>query len=277
MSESTGDSAAAGDGQDSDPVEHYLDELADRLPVRGRALRRILAEAQDHLDATRAAHVRAGMDEDRAGRRAVADYGDVHVVVRSMTRGGGPLTAALVRQTVLALLLVAGIGLVAIGVSGAVAWGAGRTVGQAFVAGDAPGVVYTADRCTEYHQLAPQEQTCAAAAVAHHFDEVVGYRLDAGVLGVLALAVWWVIARWRRHGRDGRAPSYDVLPAGFVATIGAALFGLAALMLPAGMVELVATGADHGAGALLSAGSVAAVAFVGFAAALVRTVRPRTS
>jgi hypothetical protein len=261
----------------TDPVEDYLDELADRLPVRGRQLRRTLAEVEDHLRTATAAGIRAGLDETEAARRAVAAFGAPAAVARTMSRGGGPLSAALLIQAFLSLLLVAGTVLVAIGVSGLVAGGAGAAFGKPFVAGDAPGVTYTAQRCAEYHVLAPQTSTCADAAVSHHFDEVVGYRLDAGVLGLMALGLWLAIARpWRRR-RGQPLPSYDVLPTGFGATVGATLFGLAsATLLPAGLMDLAFSGSDAGAGGLISAGLVSVVGFLGFGLALWRSLAARS-
>ena len=261
--------------QNADVVEVYLDDLADRLRLRGRHLRHVLAEVDDHLAAARAAGVRDGLDDDAAGRRAVAEFGPADLVARRLSRGGGPLSAQLVRHGAQSLLLVGAIGLLAIGLSGLLAWGAGAAFGKPFVSGDAPGVTYTAARCVEYHALAPGEPTCARAAMAHHFDEVVGYREGAGLLGLLVLAAWLALARpWRRPAQA--ATPYDVLPAGFAATVGAALFGAAAAVtLPGGLMELVFNGQDYGAGALLSAGVVATLVFAGFALSLWRSLAAR--
>jgi hypothetical protein len=67
-----------------------------------------------------------------------------------------------------------------------------------------------------------------------------------------------------------------VLPAAFSATIAAALFGAAALVLvPTGVIELATEGTSVGAGNPLSAGIVAGVAFLASAAVLWRSVRTR--
>jgi hypothetical protein len=269
------DSAGVGNQPEGDAIEAYLDDLADRLRLRGRHLRHVLAEVDDHLAAARAAALAGGLDDDAAARRAVAEFGPVELVARRLSRSGNALTSQLVRQGAFSLLLVAAIGLLAIGLSGVLAWGAGAAFGKPFVSGDATGVTYTAARCAEYRALAPSEPTCAKAAVSHHFDEVVGYRDDAGILGLIVLAVWLGLVRpWRRRARA--ATTYDVLPAGFAATVGAALFGAAAAVtLPGGLMELVFGGRDNGAGALLSAGVVSTLAFVGFALSLWRSLEAR--
>jgi hypothetical protein len=256
----------------TDAIESYLDDLADRLRLQGRHLRHVLAEVDDHLTAARAASLAEGLDEDAAARRAVEQFGPADLVARRLSRSGNALTSQLIRQGVRSLMFVAAIGLLAIGLSGLLAWGAGVAFGKPFVSGDATGVTYTAARCAEYHEYAPGEPTCAKAAVAHHFDEVVGYREDAGILGLIVLAVWLGLGRpWRRRARA--ATSYDVLPAGFAATVGAALFGAAAaITLPGGLMELVFGGRDNGAGALLSAGVVSTLAFAGFALSLWRSL-----
>jgi hypothetical protein len=259
----------------ADPIEAYLDALADGLCERGRALRSVLAEAEDHLVSAADAHRAAGLDEQAAAAQAVADCGDPRLVARQLRAGGPRLTRALVGQAVRSLALVGGIGLVTVGLSGLLAWAAGTAFGTSFVSGDGPDVTYSAARCAELREYAPTAPTCAAAAVSHHFDEVVFQRLAAGVLGLLVLAAWLAVVRpWRAASR---APStYAALPAGFGATVGAALFGLAAVVaLPGGLLELALGGAHQGAGDLLSAGVVSTIAFAGFAAVLWRSVTHR--
>jgi hypothetical protein len=272
MTEPTDTADEGNQPEGTDAIESYLDDLADRLRLQGRHLRHVLAEVDDHLAAARAAAIEEGLDDDAAARRAVAEFGPADLVARRLSRSGNALASQVVRQGARSLLLVAAIGLLAIGLSGLLAWGAGAAFGKPFVSGDATGVTYTAPRCAEYRVLAPSEPTCAKAAVSHHFDEVVGYREDAGILGLIVLAAWLGLVRpWRRRGPA--ATTYDVLPAGFAATVGAALFGAAAaITLPGGLLELVFGGRDNGAGALLSAGVVSTLAFAGFALSLWRSL-----
>ena len=133
-------------------------------------------------------------------------------------------TFRLLRHDVVAGLVAAALGLsaaslLAIGISGAVAAGLGSTLGRAFVAGDAFGITYTKKRCSDYFEYEPRADSCEQAATFHHYGEVVGYRLSAGVLGLVPLAGWLLLR--------GRAP-HGVLPAGLTATVGATMFGIVA-------------------------------------------------
>ncbi|WP_248964049.1 hypothetical protein [Sphaerisporangium perillae] len=133
-------------------------------------------------------------------------------------------------------------GLVAIGVSGAVAKILGRVFGAGFVSADLPGVAYTPERCADFVRYFPGK-SCLEAAALHHWGEVVTYRVAAGILGLVLGAVWYVM----RRGDDE--------PSGLAATIGLPLFGLAAAVLL--LDTLNAAVAGGGPGASLSAGLVA--------------------
>jgi len=258
-----------------DAVEQYLDDLADRLRGQGRQVRRVLAEVEQHLEEATAAGVAEGLSYDDAASRAVARFGDAAAVAPGLQRRGWALPRGVLLEAVTALILVIGLGMVAVGVSGVVAWGAGSAFGKDFVAGDAPGVTYTPVRCADYFRLSPGADTCAEAATSHHFDEVVGYRIDVGVLGVLALGVWAAARQWVRRRAATSVWAHE-LPDGFTATVGAALFGAAAVItLPTGVLDLVFTGPSPGAGNLLSAGVVSLVVLVGFMIALWRSLAGR--
>jgi hypothetical protein len=256
-----------GDGR-GDAVDRYLDQLADALVLRGRSVRRILAETEDHLRASAADGVRHGLPPDQAAQEAVDRFGPPATVARRFAAAENRLPAGLLWSAGLALALVAGIGLVAIGVSGGVAAAMGAVAGKKFVAADAPGVVYTPQRCAEYRALVPDAATCEQAALEHHYQEVVGYRADAGVLGLLVLAGWWFVRR--RRVRSGRSAA---LPAAYTALGGAVLFGVAALgLLGMGAMQSVFAH-DSGEGQLLSGGVVALVVAAGFGLWLLRSMR----
>lgn len=158
-------------------------------------------------------------------------------------------------------MLLIGVGLVAVGTSGALAAASRAAWGDRFVAGNAPDVRYTASRCADLREYAPHAKTCADAAASHQSDEVVSYRGALGVVGALVLGAW---ALTRRRGRG--AP----LPPTLVPAIGATAFGgVAAALSLVGIDTLIRYGANSGAGQWLTGALVAGVAAVWFASKLI--------
>jgi hypothetical protein len=263
-----------GVGMRASPIDEYLDELLLRLRGEPSDIRRVLAEAEDHLRTAAAEAVAAGLDQESAERRAVQRFGPPRLIAR---RFGAEWTdadvASVIRQAITALIAVALVGMLAIGMSGAVAAAMGSVWGKAFVAGDADGVTYTASRCADFVEYFPHAGSCTAAAVDHHFDEIVSYRLAVGVLGLAALAVLAVLHRRRR--RTG--PTSRLLPPAFVPTIGAAVFGMAAIILGFDGLNLLLQGTTHGAGGQLSAAIVSGAAAVAFGWRLLRELSARAA
>ena len=258
----------------SDPIDDYLDALLFRLlddPSRNyddaAAIRRAVAESEDHLRETQRVAMAGGTGDVAAAQLAVERFGSVDDVAGRFRRSGtgrSDLTLGSVART---LWLMTGIGFVAIGISGVVAEVFGEVWGQAFVAADLPGVTYTPARCAQYAQLAPGHATCEQAATAHHFGEVVQYRVAAGVLGLLILLAYRVwVHLTRRRGR-----STALVPATLLETAGAALFGVAAAALLLISVGQEASGMSAGSGAYLSAGLVSLLMTGTFALLLVRS------
>src|SRR5262249_15595651 len=147
-----------------------------------------------------------------------------------------------------ALVQLAVIGLLAIGVSGLVAMGMRATLGARFVAGDVAGVTYTHQRCADLAEYHPEAGTCTVAAALHHADEVETYRIAAGVLGLVGGAALALHAH-RGRARRRSAVQVAVLPEAFTATSGAVLFGAAGgLLLVQSLGVMVGGGMTQGAG-----------------------------
>jgi hypothetical protein len=249
-------------------IDAYLDQLARELRVEPGRVRRILTETEDHLRQSAAEAVAAGASEEEGARQAIARFGAPRTVARRFAAEEGRLLPpALLLHLTLSLGAVAGVLLVAVGVSGLLAAGMGAAFGKAFVSGDAPGVTYTAERCADYFEYFPNASDCADAATQHHFEEVVFYRLTAGVLGLLVLGGLFVVRR-----RYPRGAGVRLLPESFAPTVVATLFGIAALYLLGNSMQ-IAFGITDGTGALLSGGVVALAGLAIFALPLLRTLR----
>jgi hypothetical protein len=158
-------------------------------------------------------------------------------------------------------------GLIAIGLSGFIAGAMGFAFDKSFVSGDPPEISYSKSRCADYFEYEPKARSCEEAATLHHFGETVWYRATAGVAGILLLGAYLRARRrwtWLQHRHS--------LPPGFEATVGASLFGLAALALLAQSLNQFALRGTNGAGAYLSAGLVAAVVALAYGLSVYRTL-----
>jgi hypothetical protein len=254
-----------------DAREAYLDELADAVrALPGREIRRVLAEADDHLRASASELEAAGVEPEAAAAQAIAQFGSAataarHVRLQHPAGLGGLLTDAIRK-----LSIVGVAGLCAIGLSGWLSAGLGAIFGKAFIAGDGPDVTYTAERCRDFMSFHPEAATCAAAATAHHFDEIVGYRQDLGVLGVLGAIVLLILAR---RGVVGRWLRTGPLPGSTPPVVASVLFGAAATVLMGLGLMQIAFGITNGAGSMLADGLIATDAFALSAWWLVRSVR----
>jgi hypothetical protein len=188
---------------------------------------------------------------------------------REMARRFSPGTAGalpVVRQLVVTLAFLGAVGLLAVGASGLLAGGMGAAFGHDFVSGDPTGVTYTKARCDYFLEYYPEAGTCAKAAVEHHYDEVVMYRIDAGVLGLVTLGAAALLRRrWKRDAL--------LLPDGFVPIVAVSLFGAAAAFLLLDSFGLAVVGGEtNGVGQWLSGGVVAAVMALVYLAPLSRTL-----
>lgn len=250
------------------PIDRYLDDLQTRLWLPPGDVRRIVAEAEDHLREAATRHEADGLTADEAQRAAIEAFGTSReVAARFAVEMGRSAPPALLLELFIAAAFLGSVGLVAIGASGLVAEAMGRLLGAAFVAPEGIGVTYTAERCADFLRLAPAAVDCATAAIEHHYGEVVESRVLAGILGLIGLGV----ALLMRRGYRARA-AVGTLPRGLEQGIGMAAFGGAtALALGLGLMET----AFHvpGAGSLLSAGIVSLVAFAWYVRAFARMLR----
>lgn len=172
-------------------------------------------------------------------------------------------------ELALAATRLAAIGLVAIGISGNLAWGMGAVAGKAFVAGDPPGVTYTAARCRDFLEYVPRAQSCTQAATTHHFDEVVWYRIAAGILGGLVFAA----LAWVRRRRRPR----ELQPEAFVPTVAAAVFGITGIWLVGQGIDNVILKTDGGGGSYLSGGVVALAVAAWFTIPVIKALNVRVA
>ena len=115
---------AAAVPTDDQPVESYLDRLLLTLGGSPRQVRHTLAEIEAHLHDVVAEEMAAGKSRPDAEAAAVARIGSMSDVTGRRAAFSRP-TAALLRRTALAGSLIGGVGLVAVGVAGAIALGTG--------------------------------------------------------------------------------------------------------------------------------------------------------
>ena len=151
----------------ADLIEGYLDRLLGHLRGSAHDVRRILAETEEHLRDATAELVAAGAGEEEAQRRAIERVGDPRAVARRFSARLAPVpSTAVAAELGTTAVLLGGVGLVAIGVSGLVAELLGRLFGPGFVAGDLPGVTYTPERCAEFLEYFPDAGGCEQAAAS---------------------------------------------------------------------------------------------------------------
>ena len=245
-------------------IDSFVDELSASVDLGSADARRLVLEATDHLIAGTQERMAAGSSAVSAAQAAVADFGAPTEIARAQRQGldDGPRSVAF--PLVDLLLRIGIVGLLAIAASGALSAIAGRVWGAQFVAGDALGVTYTAQRCAQYLAMVPGSRTCAEAAGVHHYGEVVDGRVSALLLAGFGLVMWLVVRRM-----NGYRPAPDLL----LGVVGVLLFSLAAAVLGLVALPSLVDGGAVGAGAPLSAAICAAVAALVFVPPLIRGLR----
>lgn len=223
------------------PVEDYLDDLLRRTRADARTTRRLLDEAADHLSTTAAELEAGGMSQLAAEREAVRRFGPASDLARATWRRS---FVALVLETLRAAIFLGGCGLVAIGLSGAVAAVMNAAFGRSFVGG-----------ATVFGT--------GGSSVTEAADDAVVLRVFAGAVGLIVLLGYALMRR--------RVTPMAVLPAGLVDALGAAAFAAGAAVLTAASVDQAVRG--HGAdgvGFFLSGAVVSLAAAVVFSALATR-------
>jgi hypothetical protein len=227
------------------PIEDYLDDVLRHAHADPRTTRRLLDEAGDHLSAGAAQLEAAGMPRLDAEREAVRRLGPVPGMVRG---SWWQSFARLVRETVLATVLLAGCGLLAIGISGVLAAVLTALFGVDFVG-------------------ATTLQGLGQGTIAETAADAVSLRILAGVIGLVLLGGYAVLHRF-----TGRA---IVLPPGLVEALGAAAFAAATVILfGASLAQAASSAGGNGVGWFLSGAIVSLVGAVLFCTSAARTLVP---
>jgi hypothetical protein len=226
------------------PIEDYLDELLRRTRADVRTTRRLVDEAADHLYATANELQAGGMPRRDAESQAVQRFGPVAPIVSATFRRS---LINLSFETLRAGLLLAGCGLLAVGISGLVALVMNLWFGDSFVGG---------------FSLAPFR----GGPVNETADDAVVLRLLAGLVGLLVLLGYLVL---RRHTS---AP--PVLPAGVVDALGAAAFAAGTAVLAIAAADQAVQNGTNGVGFPLSGALVALPATVYFCIRSTRALLP---
>lgn len=221
-----------------EPIEDYLDALLLRLHLPPRETRRMLAETEAHLRETAAELQAHGMQAPAAEREAVRRFGPAGEIASAAGAARRPAPVTLAAHATWAFLALVGAGLLAVGLSGALAALFNAVAGPRFV-GALPRS-YPGATCHYYLAAHPGSATCAQAAMWENSQDAVSLRALAGVLGLLLLAAAWL---WRR-----RLAGDAALAALRDGTVGA----LAGLAFAAAAIALIGTGVDlavqHGSG-----------------------------
>jgi len=242
-----------------DLVEEYLSDLRASLELAPEDAELVVAEAEDHLRETTACGLAAGMTEHEAQLAAISAFGSVAAVVRAhasrpagFIRGRTPV--AILGDLILAGWKLAGIGLIAVGISGLVVLVMNLAFGREFT-GQAPtGVSFPRADCAYWMRLWPGAHTCATAHMLEASSDAVVLRVGAGLMGVALLVLYSIVRVEQR--RRGQGPV--VVLAGYFPLLAAGVFSVGALGLA--VAQLTGFTITQGPGTYLSGAIVAAAA-----------------
>ena len=251
------------------PIEIYLDELVARMPAQEpRALRQLLAETEAHLRDDAARAEAEGASPHDAELDAVRRFGPVPEMVGAEQRRLATPLSTVARQIVATALLLGSVGAIAVGVSGVIAEVFQRTAGVRALVDFRPGQVLSGSDCARWLAADPTAHDCKAAALYDWVGEIVIYRVVLGLLGVAALAVFFLLRRrWTRLHR------WSMLPPLVSDTIATTAFATAGIWTLGTGIDTLAVGPGTGYGQWFSAAPVALAAAMFFGIRLVRDLR----
>jgi hypothetical protein len=241
-----------------DPIEAYLDRLLVALSGSPRDIRRRLAEAELHLHESAAELEASGLTSEQARAEAVRRMGPAEVAA-GHERVTLYLTPALRRRAALSLLLIGGVGGLAIGLAGVLGLVVRAVWGPAAIANAFPADSYTAADCDHWQAAEPTAHDCLQVMTALHASHYLLDTLACGMIGLLALLLYLRLRRrWSLPGRAGEWFDVDLL-------VGAVAAGAVAAVFVFRGVHTALVTHDNGVGqpfCLAAASSLAAVYFV---------------
>ena len=169
------------------------------------------------------------------------------------------LTPALRRRAALSLLLIGGVGGVAIGLAGIFGLIVRALWGPAAIATAFPADSYTAAECRHWQAAVPTAHGCPSVTTAVHASHYVIDTLACGAIGVLVLVLYVSLRhRWSLPGRIGELFDLELLVGAAAAAVVAAIF------LVRGIDTLVRTH-DNGVGQPFCLAAASSLAFLYFA------------
>lgn len=247
----------------TDRIDAYLDELLPRLRGPAHVVRSTLAEAEAHLRDAADAEVAGGMAPEEAQLKAIADFGSAREVSMAANRDVVALSAT---QLTMALAGAAGrmvaVGLGAVAVAGVAARALAAVTSTHFVFGAPAGATFSTGQCRHFLDLHPSASRCTTAAGLENAADATFLHLAVAVLGLLAVALLFVLAR--HVGPDKSAMRMSV-PSGIVPAIGATVFGTVGVALIAAGVSNAFVAGLWGRGLWYVEGVVALVVAAGYA------------
>ena len=241
-----------------DPIDAYLDRLFVALSGTPRQIRRSLAEAELHLHESAEELEATGLSSEQARAEAVRRMGPAEVAAGPV-RVTLYLSPALRRRVALSVLLIGGVGGVAIGLASAFGLIVRELWGPAAIANAFPADSYTAADCEHWQAANPTAHDCLSVMTTLHASHFLLDTLVCGVLGVLALVLHGRLRRrWSLPGRLGELFELELL-------VGAAAAGTVALIFLVRGIHTALVTHDNGVGQPFCLAAAAALAALFFA------------